>query len=292
MSGFTTILPSNVSQGQFHTLMLGMIAPRPIAFVSTVDSEGQPNLAPFSFFNAFGSNPPILVFSPARRGRDNTIKHTLENVMATKECVVNVVSYQMVEQMSLASCEYPKGVDEFLKAGFSPVPSDLVRAPRVGESPASFECKVLQVIETGDQGGAGNLVICEVVALHIDNKMLDADGKLDYAKLDLVGRMGADWYVRANQDSMFEVAKPNIKKGLGFDALPKHVVESHILSGNDLGRLANLDVAPTAEERERIQFELYGKRLWTLAQTVEERQVLGKQLIAEHRLFEAWAVLV
>lgn len=288
---YTSFDPANMGQPQLHGLMLGLIAPRPIAFVSTVDANGQVNLSPFSFFNAFGSAPPVIVFSPARRGRDNTIKHTLENVQATGECVVNVVSFEMVEQMSLASCEYDRGVNEFVKAGFTEIASTKVKAPRVAESPASFECKMLQVIETGQTGGAGNLVVCEIVAMHISNRFLDEDGKLKHLELDLVGRMGADWYCRANHEAMFEVPKPNIKKGVGFDALPKHVRLSEILTGNDLGRLANLDTPPTVEEKEELQFKLYYQRIWTLAMTHEERHQLGKRLIAENKLREAWAVL-
>lgn len=290
-ASFKSFDPALIGQQQLHGLMLGLIAPRPIAFVSTIDADGSVNLAPFSFFNAFGSAPPVIVFSPARRGRDNTIKHTLENVRATGECVVNVVNYEMVEQMSLASCEYDKGVNEFIKAGFTELPASIVKAPRVAESPASFECKVLQMIETGQTGGAGNLVICEIVAMHINDRYLDEAGKLNHLELDLVGRMGADWYCRANAEAMFEVPKPNIKKGVGFDALPNHVRNSEILSGNDLGRLANLDTPPTIEEKEELQFILYGKRIWTLAMTHEERHHLGKRLIAQNQLREAWAVL-
>lgn len=271
--------------------MLTAIAPRPIAFVSTVDAMGRVNLSPYSFFNAFGSNPPVVVFSPARRGRDNTIKHTLENVEATSECVINVVSYSMVEQASLASCEYDRGVNEFLKAGFTEAPSTLVKAPRVAESPVSFECKVQQVIKTGDQGGAGNLVVAEIVAMHVNDKFLDENGALKQHELDLVGRLGGDYYVRASGDALFTVPKPNVNKGVGFDALPKHVRLSRQLTGNELGRLANMHEVPTAEEKEAILFKLDDAGLWTLAQTIEEREKIAKRLIAENRLKEAWCIL-
>lgn len=285
------IIPGEVSQPQLHAYMLAAIAPRPIAFVSTVDDEGNVNLSPYSFFNAFGSNPPVVVFSPARRGRDNTIKHTLENVEATGECVVNVVSYAMVEQASLASCEYDRGVNEFVKAGFTEASSAIVKAPRVAESPVAMECKVLQVIKTGDQGGAGNLVVCEIVAMHIQDQFIGADGKLDQQALDLVGRLGGDFYVRASGDALFTVPKPNVNKGIGFDALPKHVVNSTQLTGNELGRLANMSALPTPDEKEAILFQLDNERLWTLAQTHEEREQIAKRLIADNRLREAWAIL-
>lgn len=227
-----------------HSHLLGAVAPRPIAFASTIDRDGNVNLSPFSFFNCFGANPPILIFSPARRGRDNTTKHSYENVLEVPEVVINVVNYSMVQQASLASTEYPKGVNEFVKAGFTQVPSTMVKPPRVGESPASFECKVLQVIKTGDQGAAGNLVICEVILAHIKDEILDAEGKIDPFKLDAVSRMGGDWYCRAQGDALFKVPKPLDKIGIGVDQLPKEIRESTILTGNDLGMLANVEKLP------------------------------------------------
>lgn len=243
-----TIRPEETSLGAFHSYMLAAIGPRPIAFVSTIDAEGRPNLAPFSFFNAFGSNPATLIFSPARRGKDNTTKHTLHNVEAIPECVINVVNYAMVEQVSLASTDFDEGVNEFAKAGFTQVASQFVKPFRVGESPAAFECKVEQVIKTGDQGGAGNLVVCRILAVHYQEHLLNEEGKVDQFKMDLVGRMGYEYYCRANAQSIFEVPKPRTKDILGFDGLPVAIRESSVLTGNQLARLANCKVLPTQGE--------------------------------------------
>ena len=240
--------PKDEKHGKVHAYMLSAIAPRPIAFVSSIDKDGRPNLSPFSFFNAFGSNPATLVFSPARRGRDNTVKHTFENVKEVAEVVVNVVNYAMVQQMSLASTEYPKGVSEFEKAGFTPIASDLVKPFRVKESPVQMECIVKDVIETGTEGGAGNLVICEIVRMHIVDEVLDTEGHIDANKIDLVARMGGNWYCRASGDALFEVEKPLLKHGIGVDALPPAIRLSTVLSGNDLGVLGNLEISPTEEE--------------------------------------------
>lgn len=242
------IVPGEVKTAQLHSLLLGAVAPRPICFASTVDREGNPNLSPFSFFNVFGAKPPILIFSPARRVRDNTIKHTLENIYATNEVVINVVSYSMVQQTSLASCEYPKGVNEFEKAGFTAIPSEMVNPFRVKESPVQLECKVLRVVETGNEGGAGNLVICEVVCMHVDDAVLDAEGRIDPNKIDLVARMGGDYYCRASGDAVFTVPKPNASIGIGIDALPESVRKSTILTGNHLGILGNVTQIPVRDE--------------------------------------------
>lgn len=242
------IVPGEIKTAQLHAYLLGTIAPRPICFASTIDSNGVANLSPFSFFNVFGSKPPILIFSPARRVRDNTIKHSLENVYETNEVVINVVSYNMVQQMNLSSCEYPKGVDEFVKAGFTPVKSDMVKPYRVKESPAQLECKVLQVIETGKEGGAANLIICEVLCMHIDDNVLDETGKIDPNKIDLVARMGGDHYCRASGSAIFDVHKPNVELGVGVDALPAHIRHSKILTGNNLGMLGNCTTIPILAE--------------------------------------------
>ncbi len=242
------IIPGEIKTAQLHGFLLGAVAPRPICFASTIDAEGRPNLSPFSFFNVFGSNPPILIFSPARRVRDNTIKHTLENVHATKEVVINVVSYSMVQQTSLASCEYPAGVNEFEKAGFTAIPSEIVKPFRVKESPAQLECKVLQVIETGQEGGAGNLIVCEVVCMHIDDHVLDEQGVIDPHKIDLVARMGKDYYCRASGDAVFEVPKPNTQLGIGVDALPAYIRNSSVLTGNNLGLLGNCTSIPVVSD--------------------------------------------
>ncbi len=238
--------PKELSTGKLHGYLLSAIAPRPIAFASTVDKDGNPNLSPFSFFNVFSANPPILIFSPARRVRDNTTKHTLENVLATKEVVINVVSFDMVHQMSLSSTEYPLGVNEFEKAGFSMLKADLVKPFRVAESPVQFECKVNEVVQLGTEGGAGNLVICEVVKLHIDEDVLDENGQINQEKLDLVARAGGSYYSRA-KSGFFEIPKPLSTLGIGVDQMPDHVKNSMILTGNELGMLGNVENLPTVE---------------------------------------------
>ncbi|MFT4673563.1 MAG: flavin reductase (DIM6/NTAB) family NADH-FMN oxidoreductase RutF [Saprospiraceae bacterium] len=238
-----TIDPKAVTTGQLHRYMLGAVTPRPIAFASTVDANGNVNLSPFSFFNVFSANPPIMIFSPARRGRDNTTKHTYENVLQVKEVVINIVNYDIVQQMSLSSTEYAQGVNEFEKAGLTPLASETIQPPRVAESPVQFECKVNEVISLGTEGGAGNLVICEVLKMHIDEAILDADGKIDPVKLDAVSRMGGNWYGRA-KEGLFEVPKPLSTLGIGFDQLPTAVRTSKFLTGNDLAMLANVEVLP------------------------------------------------
>lgn len=238
-----SIDPKTLPVAKVHSYLLGAVAPRPIAFASTLDEEGNPNLSPFSFFNVFSANPPIAIFSPARRGRDNTTKHTYENVKKVKECVINIVNYDMVQQMSLASVEYPKGVNEFVKAGFTPIASEVVKPFRVKESPVQLECIVKDVVELGTEGGAGNLVICEVVRIHINEEILDANGRIDPEKIDLVARMGGDWYSRAKL-GLFEVAKPNEKIGIGVDQIPSDIRLSNILTGNHLGQLGNSEVLP------------------------------------------------
>jgi len=242
------ITPGEIKTAQLHAYLLGAVAPRPICFASTIDKAGNANLSPFSFFNVFGSKPPILIFSPSRRVRDNTIKHTLENVYETGEVVINVVSYSMVQQMSLSSCEYPKNVSEFEKSGFTPIPSDIVKPFRVKESPAQLECKVLQVIETGKEGGAANLIICEVLCMHIADEVLGENGNIDPQKIDLVARMGGDYYCRASGKSVFEVAKPNTRLGIGVDALPDSIRLSRVLNGNHLGILGNCTEIPVVDE--------------------------------------------
>ena len=242
-----SITPQEVSTAKLHGYLLSAVSPRPIAFASTMDEDGNVNLSPFSFFNVFSANPPILIFSPARRVRDNTTKHTLENVLKTKEVVINIVNFEMVQQMSLSSTEYPNGVNEFVKAGFTQVASDMVKPPRVGESPVQFECKVNDVIALGAKGGAGNLIIAEVVKLHIKESILDAEGKIDAVKIDTVARMGANWYNRS-KEGMFEVLKPIRTMGIGVDALPASIRNSAVLTGNDLGILGNSEKIPTEEE--------------------------------------------
>ncbi len=288
------IVPGEIKTADLHAYLLGAIAPRPICFASTVDKDGNANLSPFSFFNVFGSKPPVLVFSPARRVRDNTIKHTLENIYETKEVVINVVSYDMVQQMSLASCEYPKGVSEFEKSGFTPVAGDMVKAFRVKESPAQLECKVTQVIETGNEGGAGNLIICEVLCMHINDEVLNEHGKIDPHKIDLVARMGADYYCRASGNAVFEVPKPNMQLGIGIDNLPDSIRNSAILTGNNLGLLGNSTTIPV------VDTVLYDDRLThILRDNSNDEQTLttalhlyAKELLDEGDVNKAWQVLL
>ena len=224
-----------------------IVAPRPICFASTIDMEGNVNLSPFSFFNMFSSNPPIVIFSPSRRVRDNTTKHSFQNVMEVPEVVINIVSYDMVQQASLASCEYPKGIDEFTKAGFTKEAATMVRPPMVKESKAKMECKVLEIKPLGDQGGAGNLVICEVLLVHIDDSLLVDNKNFDQTKLEHVARLGGDWYCHVSKENLFKVPKPNIQLGIGFDALPSGIRYSKYLTGNHLGQLANVHEMPVVQ---------------------------------------------
>ena len=245
------ILPAEIETPKLHHYLLGSIGPRPICFASTIDKGGNRNLSPFSFFNVYSANPPILVFSPARSGRTNTTKNTHDNVKEVAEVVINVVTYDMVQQMSLTSSPYPKGVDEFIKGGFTPVKSDFVKPYRVKESPIQIECKVVEVKELGQNGGAGNLVICEVLCIHISENVLNDKQQVDQEKIDLVARMGGNWYCRANGDALFELDKPLTTTAIGVDQLPEKIRLSTHLSGNDLGKLGNLLEIPTTEEIEK-----------------------------------------
>jgi flavin reductase (DIM6/NTAB) family NADH-FMN oxidoreductase RutF len=287
-----TINPKEIKQAQLHSYLLSAVAPRPICLASTIDAEGNANLSPFSFFNVFSSNPPIAIFSPARRGRDNTTKHTLQNVHEIKECVINIVNYAMVQQMSLSSCEYPKGVSEFTKSGLTPIESNVVKPFRVKESPVQMECIVKEVVALGTEGGAGNLVICEIVAIHIHENILNEQGNIDQQKIDVVGRLGADWYVRASGDALFEVAKPNIKLGMGYDALPNFIKQSTVLSANDLGILANSEAMPTAEEIKNFnETNLFMQHKISVA-TNEQLHTIAKLLLSKNMPKEAWLVLL
>jgi len=237
-----TIDTSQVTPAESIQYLQNAVAPRPIALVSTVDREGNVNLSPFSFFNVFSSNPPILIFSPSRRVRDTTTKHTLENIKEVRECVINTVSYDIVHQSSLASTEYEKGINEFHKAGFTEIPSVKVKPPRVKESKASFECKVRDMIHLGEGGGAGTLIICEVLMIHVDELVLNERGLIDTKKIDLVGRMGESWYTHSNGDSLFEIPKPLVTRGIGVDSLPDEIRLSKIFTGNDLAMLGNIEI--------------------------------------------------
>ncbi|MDX1314226.1 MAG: flavin reductase family protein [Eudoraea sp.] len=247
MKELVSIIPADLPTPKLHGYLLGAVGPRPIAFASTVDKEGVPNLSPFSFFNVFSANPPVLIFSPARRVRNNTTKHTLENVLETKEVVINIVNYDIVQQMSLASTEYGRGENEFIKSGLTMLKSDVVAPFRVAESPVQFECKVTKVEALGKEGGAGNLVFSEVVKIHIHKDILDENGAIHQHKIDQVARMGGNWYSRANL-GMFEVPKPLSTLGIGVDQIPLEIRNSEVLTGNDLGQLGNVESLPTAEE--------------------------------------------
>ncbi len=292
-----SIDPKDLETGAFHGLLLGAVAPRPIAFASTVDAEGRPNLAPFSFFNVFSSNPPIAIFSPARRVRGNTTKHTLDNVEVVKEVVINVVNYDLVQQMNLASTEYPEGVNEFEKAGLTPVPSDLVRPFRVKESPVQFECRVREVIKLGDEGGAGNLIVAEILRMHISEDVLTKEGNIDPHRIDLVARMGGDWYCRASGDAVFSIAKPGREHGIGVDALPEHIRESSILTGNDLGLLGGIPQLPSKEEMAAFREDPKVTALikWQHKNQHEVQKQLhqnAQTLLAQGKVKEAWMMLL
>ncbi len=274
--------PKQLSIPERHHYLLGGVGPRPIAFASTIDKDGRPNLAPFSFFNVFSSNPPIMVFSPARSGRTGETKNTLDNVKEVAEVVINVVTYNMVHQMSLASSPYEKGVNEFEKAGFTSVPSESIKPFRVGESPVQFECKVLEVKELGQNGGAGNLIICEVVRIHIKEELLNEQGHIDQTKIDLVSRMGGNWYCRANGDALFEIDKPITTRGIGVDCLPEKVRLSKELSGNDLGRLGNMLELPSAESIDKEINNMNDAEI-TLGR--------AKVLLEDYELLRAYAIL-
>lgn len=248
-----TINVSDLSPAQLQNYLHYAVAPRPICLATTIDQAGNVNLSPFSFFNLFSTNPPVCVFSPARRVRDNTTKHTIENILEVKECVINIVDYSMVQQVSLSSTEYAKDVNEFDKAGFTMLPSNMVKPPRVAEAPVQMECVVTQVIHMGENPGAGNLVLAEIKLIHINETILDDEGKIDQVKIDLVARLGGDWYCRVTADNLFKVAKPLTTLGIGVDALPRGVRNSYVLTGNDLGMLGNLEQMPTEEEIDLVR---------------------------------------
>lgn len=285
-----TIEPSAVTVPQLQNLLQGVIAPRPIAFVSTIDKRGNVNLSPFSFFNLFSINPPIIVFSPSRRGRDNTVKHTYENVLEVPQAVVNIVNYSVVQQTSLASTEYPKDVNEFVKTGLTPVPSVRVKPPRVRESPASFECIVKQVIPLGDKGGAGNLVICEILLAHFNEDIFDGKGNVDPFKLDLVARMGNNWYCRVKPEAIFNVPKPLQKLGIGVDRIPDAIRTSKILTGNDLGMLGNVERLPA--ENEVAQAKGWQDVREALLKGEEAVHQLAQEYLRNEKIDAAWKVLL
>lgn len=291
-----TIDPKEVSTAQFHGALLGVVAPRPIAFASTIDENGRSNLSPFSFFNVFSANPPIAIFSPARRVRNNTTKHTLENAKATQEVVINIVNHAIVEQMSLSSTEYAEGVDEFVKSGLTPVKSDLIKPFRVKEAPAQLECRVKEVIELGNEGGAGNLIICEVLKLHIDENILDENGKVDPFKADLVARMGGNWYCRANGDALFEIAKPLTTLGMGVDSIPEDIRNSTILTGNNLGQLGNVEGLPNETDVNDYKLmelsDLFMEHQDDAAELEKQLHLKASELLKEGNVIDAWKTLL
>ncbi len=292
-----TLNPNDIPQAELHGYLLSAVAPRPICFASTIDKEGNVNLSPFSFFNVFSSNPPLMIFSPARRGRDNTTKHTYENVKEVPEVVINIVNYPMVEQMSLSSTEYDKGVNEFIKAGFTEVASAKVKPPRVAEAPVSFECSVQEVIELANAPGAGNLVLAKIELLHINEKYLNEDGKLDTKKLDLVARMGENWYCHAKGEALFEIPKPLQTKGIGVDQLPEFVKNSTILTGNDIGRLGNLANLPNSDAIQKVKAQSELKQLFEECKGDKRKlqnslEMLGKNLLENGETEKALKILM
>ena len=283
-----------LSTSDIQNYLQHAIAPRPICFASTIDSAGKVNLSPFSFFNLFSSNPPVLVFSPARRVRDNTTKHTLQNVLEVPEVVINMVDYDMVQQMSLASCEFAKGENEFVKAGFTEEKASVVKPPLVKESKIKLECKVIEVKPLGTEGGAGNLIICEVLCMHIDERILDENKKIDQKKLNLVARLGGDWYCKIDETNLFKVAKPNVQLGIGVDALPNEIRNSRILSGNNLGQLANVHDMPIVNpnfENDTLKQIVQYYNLNPQDMEVETHK-LAVKLLAENNVDDAWQVLL
>ena len=276
-----TIDPKIEKTSTVHKYILGAVAPRPIAFASTINNDGNLNLSPFSFFNAFSANPPILIFSPARRVRGNTIKHTLENVLGNKEVAISIVTAEMAHQVSLSSSDFPKGVNEFEKAGFTPVKSEKVKPFCLKESPVNFECKVNQIISLGDEGGAGNLVICEILKIHINEDILDSEKNIDPLKLSALSRLGGNWYGKATKDSLFQLAKPIGIIGMGFDDLPEEIRNSSVLSGSDLAILASEENIPAKKE-----FTLREEKNTT------EKHILAKELLSQGKSEDAWQILL
>lgn len=281
-----TLNPKDLSVQILQKYLQNAIAPRPICFASTINREGQPNLAPFSFFNLFSSNPPIAVFSPAYSGRTGAPKDTLLNLREVPEVVINIVNYNMVQQTSLASSPFARGVNEFVKAGLTPIPSELVKPARVKESPVQLECKVIEIKELGKQGGAGNLVICEIIRIHIDSSVLNEENHIDTRKIDLVARMGDNWYCRSHGDALFEVKKPITTIGIGIDQIPEEIRNSKVLSGNNLGLLGSVEQLPSDEEIAEY------KKTAKVISDREEKHAFAKTLLEANKVKEAWMTLL
>lgn len=287
----TSLDPKALAPVKLQAILQGAVAPRPIAFASTIDAKGRPNLSPFSFFNVFSSNPPILIFSPARRVRDNTVKHTLVNCEQTREVVINIVNYSLVQQASLSSTEYPEGVNEFEKSGLTMAPSHRVKPYRVAESPVQFECRVNEIIALGDQGGAGNLVICEVLMIHLDPGILDESGAIDQHKIDLVSRLGGNWYSRANA-GLFEVPKPLVTLGIGVDSIPAEIRSSGYFDGNDLGKLGNIEALPTRGEIDTFVKDNIAVKAVLSSDDLEKVHRKAKEYLDRDDIASAWKVLL
>ncbi len=291
-----SIDPKELDTKQLHKYLLSSVGPRPIALASTIDGNGQPNLSPFSFFNVFSANPPIAIFSPARRVRDNTTKHTLNNVSKIKEVVINVVTYSMIEQTSLSSSDYKEGVNEFIKAGFTPIKSDLIRPFRVKESPVQMECSVKEIIPLGDKGGAGNLVVCEIIKIHVSEQVLDSNHQIDPQKINLVGRIGGNWYSKTSDDAIFEIEKPNQNTPIGYDKIPPKIQNSVILSANDIGKLAGVNKLPSKNEIEgykenRDLISIFKKK--TDGKEISKKLHLHAKKLLEHgNIIDAWKTLL
>lgn len=286
-----SIQPNEIETSKLHAYLLSAVAPRPIAFASTVDAEGRVNLSPFSFFNVFSANPPILIFSPSRRVKDNTVKHTLKNIEATREVVINTVSFDMVHQMSLSSSDFPEGVNEFEKAGLTMIKSDIVKPFRVGESPVQIECKVNDIIALGTEGGAGNLIICEVVKMHIDEEVLDEKGTVVQEKLDLVARAGGSYYSRA-KSGFFEIPKPIATVGIGVDSFPDEIKNSMVLTGNDLGMLANVEALPNATEVAHFIADISTRYPNIKTASYREKHKLAHNYLSFGDVSSAWKILL
>ena len=291
---YKTIILKNISTSEAQNFLQHAIAPRPICFASTIDLNGNVNLSPFSFFNLFSTHPPVVIFSPARRIRNNTTKHSLQNIMEVPEVVINIVNYDMIQQVSLSSCEYPKETDEFLKSGFTKEPSLLIKPPRVKESPVQMECKVLEIKPLGTEGGAGNLIIAEVLMMHINENILDKNGKIDQHKINHVARLGGNWYAKISADNLFEVEKPNTELGIGLDNLPESVRNSKLLTGNHLGQLANVHempfIDPSFQDEKLKNIFLYYSS--SPEEMEKELHLYAADLLNEGKVKEAWQVLL
>lgn len=291
MAEFLSIVPGKLETAAIHRHLLSAVGPRPIAFASTMDVKGRPNLSPFSFFNVFSANPPVMLFSPARRVRNNTTKHTLENCLATREVVINIVNFNTVQQMSLASTEYPEGENEFKKAGLGMMASDLVKPFRVKESPVQFECKVIKVEALGREGGAGNLIFSEVLKMHINKDVLDGHGQIDPNKIDQVARMGGNWYTRARV-GLFEVPKPLATLGIGVDNIPTAIRQSTVLTGNDLGKLGNIEQIPAKEEVAEFLAENFEDKAIISADDTEKVHRRAQEYLNNNDVASAWKLLL